>query len=54
MNGWDILIIVLLALAVTAAIIFRIKKRRKGEGCCGDCSSCCSDCLSKGQSKKES
>lgn len=40
MNGADILVIILVAALVAAAVVILIRNRRKGRGCCGDCSKC--------------
>ena len=42
MNTVDIILIVLIAAAVIAAVVFRIRSAKRGKTCCGDCSQCCS------------
>ena len=40
MNLVDIILIVLIAAAVTGALFVMIRDKKKGRGCCGNCSCC--------------
>ncbi len=43
MNGWDILI-ALLVLALVGGAVFLLKRGKKKDGCCGDCGQCGAYC----------
>ncbi len=49
MNWLDILLIVLVAAALVLCITVLIRSRRKGRGCCGNCSCCRSGCPASSQ-----
>ncbi len=40
MGVWDYIIIGLIALAVAGAVAGIIRNRKRGKGCCADCSKC--------------
>lgn len=40
MNPWDIVLIAAIIIIVALALIWIIKNRKQGKGCCGDCSRC--------------
>ena len=40
MNGIDIILVLIIAGAVLLAVRSRIRARKNGTGCCGDCSRC--------------
>ncbi|MBO6303365.1 MAG: FeoB-associated Cys-rich membrane protein [Ruminiclostridium sp.] len=40
MNLVDIILIVLIAAAVAGALFVMIRDKKKGKGCCGNCSCC--------------
>ncbi len=44
MNGWDILIIAVIAALIGLAILLKIRKKKKGSSCCGDCCNCGKSC----------
>ena len=44
MNGWDILIIAVIAALIGLAIFLKIRKKKKGSSCCGDCCNCGKSC----------
>ena len=44
MNWLDILLIVLVAAALGLCIAVIIRSRKKGRGCCGNCSGCRKNC----------
>jgi hypothetical protein len=39
MNGWDILILAVILALIGLAVFLKIRKKKKGSPCCGDC--CC-------------
>ena len=43
MNGWDILILILVAALIVLAVFLYRRGSKKGS-CCGDCEKCRKDC----------
>ena len=40
----DYIIIAIVAILVGAAVYFAIRHKKRGSGCCGDCSKCAGSC----------
>lgn len=40
MNRYDIVLIAIIAVCVLAAVLFMIRRKKNGGGCCGNCGSC--------------
>ena len=43
-NGWDILIVAVIAALVGLAVFLTVRKKKKGSSCCGDCACCDKSC----------
>ena len=43
MNGWDILILVIIVALIVLAV-FLYRRGNKNSACCGDCEKCRQDC----------
>lgn len=52
MNVVDIIVLAVVGIALIAAVVFSIKRRKKKGGCGCGCSCCSSDCPAKKQNKK--
>ncbi|MBR3267727.1 MAG: FeoB-associated Cys-rich membrane protein [Oscillospiraceae bacterium] len=50
MHLTDYILLVLIAAALTAAIVSRIRAAKRGGGCCGDCIRC-RECIKKDSQK---
>ena len=44
MNGYDILLLVLIAAALALAVYVLRRKNKRGGSCCGDCAACAMKC----------
>ena len=44
MNGWDILILVLVIALMALAVFLYRRGNKKGSACCGDCNKCGKSC----------
>ena len=44
MNGWDFLLIVILAAVILGALAAIRRNKKRGKSCCGDCASCGQSC----------
>lgn len=44
MNGWDILILAVILALIGLAVFLKIRKKKKGSSCCGDCGCCGGSC----------
>lgn len=49
----DYVLLAIIAAAVIAAVFFRIRRRKRGDGCCGSCGNC-SNCSGAAISKERS
>ena len=47
MNIWDVILIALIAGAFVGAVVFTIRKKKSGGGCCGSSCDGCSKCEKK-------
>jgi len=52
MNGWDIILLLLLAGAAALAVRRIRANRRKGAGCSGHCAGCTLDCAHREENEK--
>ena len=44
MNGWDILILIFVIALLGFAVWLNVRKKKKGDSCCGDCEKCGKTC----------
>ena len=51
MNAVDIIILAVVGVALIAAVVLSVKRRKKKGGCGCDCGCCSSDCPAKKQDK---
>lgn len=44
MNVYDYIILALVLVGIVSAVIFSVRRRKKGGGCCGSCQDCQANC----------